>query len=339
MTHRKTYVDVLKGLCICLIIIGHCSIPSIGLRLIYLFHVPMFFFLSGYFFKDRPLFEEGKRAGRALLWPYLLGVLSVGLKYGVDYFRGADIFYLKKLVIAALVVGPKVDIMGYLDLQIGVIWFLASLFFCRILFQATYLIYSRIVSKGKNVYSDLLFCVVIVVFSFGATLFLKDGKSILGLGQAVVALFFYASGVIFQKAKTIPFLIQYGYMAYLGGFAFVSVFFRESLNLYSFDFPAWWSIWASLLAIIFLVKCSQKISTYNNVFIKFFSALGRYSILLMLVHYFEFMTFDWGKLGLAGGYLSLIRITIDILVSAFLLKLPITRKLLHLETDAPYEKK
>ena len=70
MTHRKTYVDVLKGLCICLIIIGHCSIPSIGLRLIYLFHVPMFFFLSGYFFKDRPLFEEGKRAGRALLWPY-----------------------------------------------------------------------------------------------------------------------------------------------------------------------------------------------------------------------------------------------------------------------------
>jgi len=44
---RQTYVDTAKGLGICLVVIGHSTIPGwldTGIRL---FHMPLFFFIAG----------------------------------------------------------------------------------------------------------------------------------------------------------------------------------------------------------------------------------------------------------------------------------------------------
>lgn len=50
VTSRNTQIDILRGLTIILMVLGHCGFP--GTHFIYLFHMAVFFFVSGYFYKD-----------------------------------------------------------------------------------------------------------------------------------------------------------------------------------------------------------------------------------------------------------------------------------------------
>lgn len=53
-TKREYWVDFLKGITIILVVLGHCDIPAVQIRpvalptIIYLFHMPLFFMISGY---------------------------------------------------------------------------------------------------------------------------------------------------------------------------------------------------------------------------------------------------------------------------------------------------
>ncbi len=49
-TSRIKYIDTAKGICIFLVVLGHCSISNLGLLGVLL--MPLFFTLSGFFFKD-----------------------------------------------------------------------------------------------------------------------------------------------------------------------------------------------------------------------------------------------------------------------------------------------
>lgn len=47
---RVEWVDMLKGFGIILVMLGHASFPEALVTEIYTFHMPLFFFLSGYVF-------------------------------------------------------------------------------------------------------------------------------------------------------------------------------------------------------------------------------------------------------------------------------------------------
>ena len=49
MTKRIEYIDMMKGFAMILVILGHISYIPYSLKiLIYIFHIPLFFFLSGF---------------------------------------------------------------------------------------------------------------------------------------------------------------------------------------------------------------------------------------------------------------------------------------------------
>ena len=49
MKNRIGYIDMAKGLAIILVIVGHSSfVPHIAKMILYIFHIPLFFFLSGF---------------------------------------------------------------------------------------------------------------------------------------------------------------------------------------------------------------------------------------------------------------------------------------------------
>ncbi len=83
--NRDSYFDNLKGALILLVVIGHFLLPMEQTRLvwcifylIYLFHMPMFVLISGYFSKG--IYQDGKfRTERLLriLWLYILFKLAV----------------------------------------------------------------------------------------------------------------------------------------------------------------------------------------------------------------------------------------------------------------------
>lgn len=56
LSRRDTTVDVMRGIAIILVVLGHAGINDYSWNAIYFFHMPLFFFISGCFFK--PLKEN-----------------------------------------------------------------------------------------------------------------------------------------------------------------------------------------------------------------------------------------------------------------------------------------
>lgn len=72
MSGRNIQLDELKGIGILLVMIGH-AIPQTGFahNLIYGFHMSLFFFCSGVFFKDKPLKDGILKDVKTLMIPWV----------------------------------------------------------------------------------------------------------------------------------------------------------------------------------------------------------------------------------------------------------------------------
>src|SRR5688500_482902 len=81
MSKRIEYLDIAKGIGILLVVLGHNDFEVISLfvqRLIYSFHMPLFFFLSGYFLNTAvPFFDFIKKRFNALLKPFFFTIFLI----------------------------------------------------------------------------------------------------------------------------------------------------------------------------------------------------------------------------------------------------------------------
>ena len=85
---RLDYLDVAKGIGILLVILGHCQLGRIGEvhSLIYSFHMPLFFFVSGVCFSNKYDFTSlaTKRFRQMILPTIYFSVISTVLVEGLD---------------------------------------------------------------------------------------------------------------------------------------------------------------------------------------------------------------------------------------------------------------
>ena len=98
-SHRLAYVDMAKGIGMLAIIWGHIMLSGWSNNLVYSFHIPLFFFLSGMMFNGSKYADFGslvKRRAKTLLLPYLMfsfvtwllwAILSVVSHSGANLFR------------------------------------------------------------------------------------------------------------------------------------------------------------------------------------------------------------------------------------------------------------
>ncbi len=75
MNNRVEWLDIAKGLGIFCIVIGHNAVPQWLNDWVYSFHVPMFFIISGYFYRPRGWRETLAKGWKQLLRPMLLTIL------------------------------------------------------------------------------------------------------------------------------------------------------------------------------------------------------------------------------------------------------------------------
>ena len=83
---RNATFDMLKGIGILLVIIGHTFMKEIG-PYIQAFHMPLFFIVAGYFFKYRSVKDQFVRDLRRLIVPYLFVVTITTLIAFVKDFK------------------------------------------------------------------------------------------------------------------------------------------------------------------------------------------------------------------------------------------------------------
>lgn len=135
---RLSYMDVAKGFGILCVIAGHMGNETIN-RLVFSFHMPLFFVISGYFLSQKNTPKELLyRRCKQLLPPYIFTcfcilvlslvknsiVVLIGMKSINDLF-----FDAAKWIYASLYGAGSNHDTPFRVIQIGAIWFLLAMIF------------------------------------------------------------------------------------------------------------------------------------------------------------------------------------------------------------------
>lgn len=214
MGKRNVQVDVMKGVAIILMVIGHSHISYYGTKVIYLFHMPLFFMISGYLFKmpDDPSIKWflnyilKKIKGLwipCFFWNLVYSLLNnwfIRLHiYSEQQFEAFGGNASKHDILNVGAVGKNIArglvMSGHTEMG-GAFWFLKTLFAVSIAFALIQIFLHRIkdkVSDGLN----LLVAILSVTVGW-----LAKTKGIVFLGLPIVCssyIFFYIGYVIKTK--------------------------------------------------------------------------------------------------------------------------------------------
>lgn len=179
---RIDYLDVAKGIGIILVILGHLVCYNSKLScIIFSFHMPLFFFISGILYRDKDsrFFDFIKHKCKKLLVPYLcfwfIALLFFIVKGIIKEFNVKELFY------DVYTGAPNQYYMGS-------IWFMLSLFFVELLFYICY-------KKLKNVNQIIIIISLFILAYLGANIyklgnFCKGGYCLYSLAACLWGYFF-----------------------------------------------------------------------------------------------------------------------------------------------------
>jgi len=260
---RLEYIDALKGFAIFLVILGHVIIlgrnANIAYSVIYSFHMPLFFILSGFFFKSslklKPKDFLLKKSFQLLYpWAFWCILLSIYPYFKYDW--------------------PD----NYTFLQIGILafnrwfWFLRDLWLCYVIIYFCY----RIFNKGYLVAIFSILFVFLFPFlkiqSFCLPVFLFG----IMLKEIYSLLLNYRNQILYISFFIFIFCLFFWKDQYLS--MYPSLFSSQSFN---YEFPnlciplfRWLvGISGSLFFFIFF----QKMYSPNKVF-SYFNQIGQYTL-------------------------------------------------------------
>lgn len=196
-TKRIAWADIAKGIGILAIIAGHMGVLSL-IHLVFTFHVPLFFLISGYFLSTKDSLKDfALKKAKVLLIPYAFTcVLQIIAKIIVDLANHTPDQILSDVVerfIEALYGSGSSAVRTPFGIdQIGAIWFLLALFW-------SLLIVKYFIQKENG----LLYICIIAGFSFVSAVFFWFPFSIQpgGIGALFVYIGYYARkrNVNFEK--------------------------------------------------------------------------------------------------------------------------------------------
>ena len=129
MRQRLVQFDILKGIGILLVLFGHTDIVGIPKTFIYGFHMPLFFFCSGCFYRQKGLGEFLKDNVRSLLIPYLFFVLVLNSTYFILDVKAGGIDK------AITLLGENLNVRNENSHLYLTIWFLICLFEIRLIYE------------------------------------------------------------------------------------------------------------------------------------------------------------------------------------------------------------
>ena len=181
------WVDIAKGMGMIFVILGHAlpygEIPS---NLIFAFHMPLFFILSGFVYKDYPIKIIIPKRIRTLLVPYILFCLL-----GTALALIAGGLSIKSLMSDIYYGNPD-------HIYVSSVWFLVALFFVVCLFTII-----RKIKKPIIQYSIILFLLCAgIVYGYLYNHTIINFRLPLDLDVVSVALAFFALG-FYLKAPLI----------------------------------------------------------------------------------------------------------------------------------------
>lgn len=314
--NRIYWVDYIKSFTMFLVVLGHSGLENGLLReLIYGFHVPMFIFVSGFFYKKPYSIKASfKKYFRTLAIPYLFfSVFIIPLQAAVHYLKDGTVlrvgeFFLKFLMDDRYACGP--------------IWFLGALLFIKILLDTVVVLIDSSYSKGDKNKGFVILCTLILVFLLDAT----HVVSILSVDSSLGLLVFFLSGLFWKKyvglsnmgvAKKIwaPILIiiTYATSVYLNSTQGNSIAF---VQMKIGDNPVW-TYFNAMLGCVGFTMLFSAINTKSH-FAEFFQRIGEYTIGILGFHIIFIVIFRFAFKSVAGENIPFWYLLVISIISYFM---------------------
>lgn len=209
MRQRNPVFDIMKGIGIVLVLIGHMPPSDEVYHLIYTFHLPMFFILAGLFAKDCydvPSIKEniGKSAKRLLL-PIVITSLFIVILSPLKYYQLKNWDGAVNGLLSLLWGGGDQLKTRWGNLGIGPMWFIMALFWARCLLSFIVFIFHKVSGfwERLKVYNKGCVLIVCVMVSWVAVLIHDQSWSLWpwSIMQGVSALQFMAIGWYIKHKK------------------------------------------------------------------------------------------------------------------------------------------
>jgi acyltransferase len=274
-SNRIKWIDTCKGIGIILVIIGHTPIDPIARSIIYAFHMPLFFFISGYFFsadKHKNVKNYTISKFKTLLIPYIsFSIIAfLFLRFLFDQPIAKRVF-LEEMIIS------KRNNISFDD----PIWFLTSLFTIEII----YYLLAKYIKNSKA----LLLIIILIAFMSTVVFKVFSGGNILpwSLDQSLYYLIYFGFGHFIKKINFFEKNSKNTFIVSINSLLFITLvfsqrlyyeiwsFFRLPASLFSFIDAIMWAI-LGISLVVFLAKFLSSIHVLNF--------LGRNSLILMSLH-------------------------------------------------------
>lgn len=275
---RLEWIDMAKGLGMILVMIAHAPIPDQLKGVIYTFHMPLFFFLSGYLFsisKYNNFIVFFKRKFKSLVIPYLT-LSFINYIYWIST-NGPHIYSIN-------IYKPLVGTFYALrrsewTLHNGTMWFVACLFFTELLFYT-------IVKLSKN--NSTIIAICLVISSVAGHLYSAYIGQALpwSIDISITAVVFFGTAYLIRD-KNVGLNANIGYLVlfiaaniFAGYLNFkhigkpIDMFF----NVYGSYFFFYISAFGGVLAYVMLIKLLPKINLL--------AYIGKNSIIFLAFHQF-----------------------------------------------------
>lgn len=293
---NRTYWNIVKGIGIILVVMGHVCEPLVSY--IYMFHLPLFFFVSGFLYNEDKYGDD----------PYLnvaARVKSSWLKYVICYWCIIllhNVFYRLNMLEDGACYFSKTDMISTMakaalgigdELFGGTLWFVPVSVICVCLLGFIVTLSRKIFSITKIIYLKYLTQIIIILACtiVGYILEHKGVSLVADMQAALVSMPFLWAGYVVRKKREFfkkslnPFLA-----IFCGVFVFImSRDFRLDL-VYNIIFPhvhivAFCGIYMSLyIAKVFLK--TKYLSKLLDIF-------GQTSYWIMFLHFPILRIFDW----------------------------------------------
>ena len=303
-TLRVGFVDVARGIAIWGIVLGHQGIPSIN-RVVFAFHVPVFFLLAGCFFNEGASWGQYlKKKGISLLRPYLLSsvaLLFFGVVFHILQFGayGLPSELARRLAAPAFGMGVQVPFpfgisvpgLGRHMPAIGAIWFLVALFWSLLLM--------RCACRVRNVWQPII---VIGLFFLGCC-----STNVIwlpwSLQPGLCALLFVHVGYLAKPLLDVQKMtLETRGMLFLLGLSLWWCFIQDFHGFYLVECNfghGFADIACSLAACWCVVEASRFIDARLPQIASILRFFGRHSLIVLCVHVVELHSWGsvWGKIG------------------------------------------
>lgn len=265
---RMKWLDVAKGIAIFCTIIGHTVKGRVG-AIIFSFHMPLFFLLAGYTFREVPVSEmkaEMKKDAGRLLIPYVVVLCTRIL---------LDICFCHRQIIQTIVLYAEAGLGGYNNIMVSYLWFLPALFWTRVVY--------RLVLQYVKAYRQM-FILILAFFSIWLGQIIRLPQS---LDLIFVNLIFMEAGYLMrtyeQKIKSeiwqgigiAAFFIWSIYLSFLNGQVKLSLANRM-YDRYTLG------ILIALLASVCIIQFSKSVEAFKAS--EAAAWLGKHSLALLCIH-------------------------------------------------------